>query len=225
MGAAGAAALRVRGPAAAGQVSERFRCPFRAASPPRRRAGFRADTYCSQRQGARRRPRLRAGSIFALAKPVCLRFMAPAGLLAPSCGLVRVDDHRVPESELLALRAGRGALGDVGGAEGFDAGGALPLPVLRHPAGEIPIPTVLINQLFALSNQRILEFAILLPAVVSRVVAARRGQPLRLNGARRRPASLRPVAAAAADPLRVVDQHDAARLSLLLDTYLVYFAF
>jgi hypothetical protein len=163
--------------------------------------------------------------IFVLAKPVCLRFMAPEDFSRRRAVwfVLTTTAFLSPNFWVYVLVA----VPLVMWAAYKDS---TPVALFLFfffvvPPVTIAIPTVLINQLFALSNQRILEFAVLLPAALSRVVAARRGQPLRLNGL-----DLILLLYGLLQLLLLLPYESSTNTMrraflFLLDTYLVYFAF
>jgi hypothetical protein len=89
----------------------------------------------------------------------------------------------------------------------------------------IAIPTVLINQLFALSNARMMAFVILLPAVWRWLAAARHGERVQLNGLDYTLLAYGLLQLALFVPYESSTNTLRRGFLFLLDTYLVYFAF
>lgn len=163
--------------------------------------------------------------IFALAKPLCLRFTAPedfsrrrtvwflltiVAFLSPSFWL-----YVLFATPLIAWAAQRDSTPP-----------ALYLYLFFViPPVYFAIPTVVISQLFALSNARILAFAVLLPAVWQRIASAPRGQPLRLNGLDVVLLLYGLLQLALFVPYESPTNTMRRGFLFLFDTYLVYFAF
>jgi hypothetical protein len=89
----------------------------------------------------------------------------------------------------------------------------------------IPIPTVLINQLFALSNARMMSFLILVPAVWRWLASLQRGERIRLNGLDYTLLAYGLLQLALFIPYESSTNTMRRGFLFLVDTYLVYFAF
>jgi len=89
----------------------------------------------------------------------------------------------------------------------------------------IPIPTVLINQLFALSNARMMSFVILLPAVWRWLAGLQSGERVRLNGLDYTLLAYGLLQLALFIPYESSTNTLRRGFLFLVDTYLVYFAF
>jgi O-antigen ligase len=163
--------------------------------------------------------------IFALAKPLFLRFTAPEDFSRRRMVwfLLTIAEFVIPNFWLYLLFA---APLIVWAAQKDSSPLALYLLLFFViPPLYFAIPTVLINQLFALSNARILAFTILLPAVLRWMAKAPQGQRVRLNGL--------DVVLLLYGVLQLVllIPYESPTNTLrrgflyLLDTYLVYFAF
>jgi hypothetical protein len=119
--------------------------------------------------------------VFALAKPIWLRFTAPADFARRRTVwfVLTIVAFLSPSFWLYFLIAFPVVVW-----AGLKDSSPLALYLLLYfviPPIYIPIPTVLINQLFAMSNFYLLAFAILVPAVWRYMATARRGQ-MRLHG-------------------------------------------
>lgn len=163
--------------------------------------------------------------IFALAKPVCLRFTASEDFSRRRTVwfLLTITAFLTPSFWLYVLFA----IPLVAWAARQDS---TPPALYLYLFFVIPpvyfaIPTVVINQLFALSNARILAFAVLLPAVWQRIASAPRGQPLRLNGLDVVLLLYGVLQLALFVPYESPTNTMRRGFLFLLDAYLVYFAF
>jgi O-antigen ligase len=89
----------------------------------------------------------------------------------------------------------------------------------------VSIPTLVIQQLFDLTNMRMLGFAILVPAVWARLAARRHGEPLRLNRIDIAFLLYGALQLTLLFPYETVTNTMRRAFLFLLDGYLVYFAF
>ena len=163
--------------------------------------------------------------VFALAKPLCLRFTTPedysrrrtvwfvltaAAFLSPSfwlfvlIALPLIAWASIRDTTPLALY--------------------LLLFFIISPVS-VSIPTLVIQQLFDLTNMRILAFAILVPAAWARLAARSHGQPLRLNRIDIAFLLYGALQLALLVPYETVTNTMRRAFLFLLDGYLVYFAF
>ena len=152
--------------------------------------------------------------IFALAKPLFLRFTAPEDFSRRRAVwfVLTITAFLSPSFWLYFLIAGPLVLWAA--TEGLDAAGAVPAAVLRHSAALLRDPDGLIKQLFAMSNVSPPRVRDPGPGCLAlcRERAARAA--VRLQGLDVVLLAVRSAAAGAARSLRVVDQHAAACLPL-----------
>lgn len=166
-----------------------------------------------------------AAVIFALAKPLCLRFTAPEDFTRRRAVwfVLTIAAFTTPSYWLYLLVAAP----LIGWSARKDS---TPLAVYLLfffvvPPYQIQIPTILIGQLFAMTNDRLLGLVILLPAVWMRIAASRRDGPIRLNGLDFLLLAYGLVQLALFIPYESWTNTLRRGFLFLLDTFLVYFAF
>ncbi len=166
-----------------------------------------------------------ASIVFALAKPICLRFTAPEDFARRRWVwlTLTVVAFVSPSYWLYVLIA----LPLIAWAGRKDAS-PLALYLLLYfviPPMEIEIPTVGINRLFYLNQVRLMGFAILLPWAWSRVRAAKRGEGLNFNAIDGLLLAYGALQLASLIPYEATTNTLRRAFLYLLDTYLVYFVF
>ncbi|MBV9892057.1 MAG: O-antigen ligase family protein, partial [Rhizobacter sp.] len=166
-----------------------------------------------------------ATTIFVLAKPLCLRFMAPEDFARRRAVwfYLTIASFLLPNYWLFVLVAAPVIVW-----AGTKDSSPLALYLLLFfvtPPYEIPIPTVLIGQLFAMTPARVLDLLILVPAVCIHLGRAARGERLRLGVLDWALLAYGALQLALFVPYESGTNTLRRAFLFLLDTYLVYFAF
>ena len=166
-----------------------------------------------------------AWAIFALAKPVCLRFMTPQDFARRRAVwfVLTIAAFLTPNFWLYVLIA-MPLIAWAAHKDSTPLALYLLLFFVISPVN-VSIPTLVIQQLFDMTNMRILAFAILVPAVWKRLAARSDGQPLRLNKIDVAFLLYGLLQLALLVPYESVTNTMRRAFLFLLDGYLVYFAF